>query len=944
MPRYFIFGRDFETASLLESSGKQGHVHLSEATAQLLPVGWGQQPRENQLELPPGAKTQSYLFEPGPAHEAAMHVVSKIKAPDMINYDEVLELVNLSPAALKKRFRPPEKPQDVQTILMASDDISAPTSEVSHSTADTRTRIFTLNPRKWFRRHSHTSNQSDMTPPEQQPDWDRATPAFYQATIPSTACWHKDSLVPQIEEYLQAHSPNTASRLSSFAADSRLSSAGSNEEYEVHEPHSSGMQTDPDAVAGSHSKKLRHLCTTPTESEAAEVEVKDASRVNGGSHVHNLSSAASNSGVSGNGQPNIAPSVGEESRVRPCVESASLQHESPDACAVQEVANHMSPSGANADALAREEGDTHVGENPVDGLPARQAHRRYSTGSCKADNACQTPVQICDGDSEHSRDKLSPDGMHKDGNNASGQLAARKASLGLSRSSSNDIDARGVDRSPIVALAGSPHIRSNQFDRQIRRLSAASIRSQSNPSSDHYNVVLQRDIDDRPSENKDDTLASNKSQRSSSRSPENILRSCSRTSECKDDTLASNKSQRSTSRSPELIHRACSRSSENISRACSRSPENKDDETLAAVAISAHLRWREPDTQDRRLSVASNKSQRSNSASLEDKEGTVAAVDTNVLVHNNSPSSLDVSPAALKCTLPDLSSKASAASREGSVQGDQMSFSSEFRILKGEQKSKNDGKTSDEQNGNNQERTLHENNEKSACVENDEKPSEENDISHRDNSPSDKPPRALQRSPKGHIEAHGKTSGVNAEDISLVLRQNSHGLQEDEGSEEGQKDLLEDAKKGARDRPASILRRSSNAKDSATEEVTNMQSPLSASRRLSTITSDLSISRVTQFIARRFSALGPSALSLHGITNDGNGTLKKTKSGQLSDSIKRMQDGSVPDSRGGRRDHNKEIDSQKRMMTLEQITRTRSAVFVGTPTAPENVSLLSLTV
>jgi class 3 adenylate cyclase len=56
MPRYFIFGKDFETASVLESTGKTGHIHVSEATAALIPEGWGLELRETPLELPSGSE------------------------------------------------------------------------------------------------------------------------------------------------------------------------------------------------------------------------------------------------------------------------------------------------------------------------------------------------------------------------------------------------------------------------------------------------------------------------------------------------------------------------------------------------------------------------------------------------------------------------------------------------------------------------------------------------------------------------------------------------------------------------------------------------------------------------------------------------------------------------------------------------------------------------
>jgi hypothetical protein len=84
MPRYFIFGTDFQIASCLEASGLPGQVHVSQATAALVSQDWGLEPCKELLKLPSGQEMRSFTLQLTEIHEAA---VAMIRSVHIRHYD-----------------------------------------------------------------------------------------------------------------------------------------------------------------------------------------------------------------------------------------------------------------------------------------------------------------------------------------------------------------------------------------------------------------------------------------------------------------------------------------------------------------------------------------------------------------------------------------------------------------------------------------------------------------------------------------------------------------------------------------------------------------------------------------------------------------------------------------------------------------------------------------
>ena len=75
--RYFIFGQDCEICSCLESTGMTAQIHLSDATAKLLPPTWAStlMRREEMMETPSGEKIQTHLLKISSVHQDAIKYV-----------------------------------------------------------------------------------------------------------------------------------------------------------------------------------------------------------------------------------------------------------------------------------------------------------------------------------------------------------------------------------------------------------------------------------------------------------------------------------------------------------------------------------------------------------------------------------------------------------------------------------------------------------------------------------------------------------------------------------------------------------------------------------------------------------------------------------------------------------------------------------------------------
>jgi hypothetical protein len=75
--RYFIFGQDCEICSRLESTGMTAQIHLSDATAKLLPPVWAStlSRREEMMETPSGEKIQTHLLKITSVHQDAIKFV-----------------------------------------------------------------------------------------------------------------------------------------------------------------------------------------------------------------------------------------------------------------------------------------------------------------------------------------------------------------------------------------------------------------------------------------------------------------------------------------------------------------------------------------------------------------------------------------------------------------------------------------------------------------------------------------------------------------------------------------------------------------------------------------------------------------------------------------------------------------------------------------------------